>query len=133
MLGYDFDRQRPIDRYIVDFYCKDLCLAIEIDGASHNFTFEEDQIRQQRLESLGVRFLRFWNVDVEDDMQTVLGNIRDWIEEHRDEASPRSVLSPSSEGCPKGGVGRLDIQPLPSKHDHRPESSVPLTANPGPE
>jgi very-short-patch-repair endonuclease len=32
MLGYDFDRQRPIDQYIVDFYCKDLMLAIEIDG-----------------------------------------------------------------------------------------------------
>ena len=32
MLGYDFDRQRPIDNYIVDFYCKDLKLAIEIDG-----------------------------------------------------------------------------------------------------
>ncbi|GAK52433.1 hypothetical protein U14_03684 [Candidatus Moduliflexus flocculans] len=32
MRGYDFDRQRPIDEYIVDFYCKDLMLAIEIDG-----------------------------------------------------------------------------------------------------
>jgi Protein of unknown function (DUF559) len=36
MRGYDFDRQRPIDRYIVDFYCKDLKLAIEIDGSSHD-------------------------------------------------------------------------------------------------
>jgi very-short-patch-repair endonuclease len=32
VLGYDFDRQRPIDNYIVDFYCKDLQLVIEIDG-----------------------------------------------------------------------------------------------------
>jgi len=37
MLKYDFDRQRPIDNYIVDFYCKDLMLAIEIDGSSHEF------------------------------------------------------------------------------------------------
>ena len=36
MLYHDFDRQRPIDAYIVDFYCKDLMLAIEIDGESHN-------------------------------------------------------------------------------------------------
>ena len=36
MLGYDFDRQRPIDDYIVDFYCKALMLAIEIHGESHN-------------------------------------------------------------------------------------------------
>ena len=35
LLGYDFDRQRPIDQFIVDFYCKALKLATEIDGASH--------------------------------------------------------------------------------------------------
>lgn len=35
-MGYDFDRQRPIGNYIVDFYCKDLFLAIEIDGLSHD-------------------------------------------------------------------------------------------------
>ena len=35
MKGFDFDRQRPIDKYIVDFYCKDLQLAIEVDGESH--------------------------------------------------------------------------------------------------
>jgi very-short-patch-repair endonuclease len=34
--GFDFDRQRPIDNFIVDFYCKDLMLAIEVDGSSHN-------------------------------------------------------------------------------------------------
>ena len=37
MLGYDFDRQRPIDNYIVDFYCKDLMLVLEIDGNSHDY------------------------------------------------------------------------------------------------
>jgi Protein of unknown function (DUF559) len=37
MRGYDFDRQRPIDRYIVDFYCKDLKLAIEINGSSQRW------------------------------------------------------------------------------------------------
>jgi very-short-patch-repair endonuclease len=35
LLGYDFHRQKPIDRFIVDFFCPDLMLAIEIDGASH--------------------------------------------------------------------------------------------------
>src|ERR1700741_527422 len=59
--GFDFDRQRCIDNYIVDFYCKELRLAIEIDGMSHNFeeTVLKDEIRQKRLESLGVRFIRF--------------------------------------------------------------------------
>ena len=59
--GYDFDRQKPLDEYIVDFYCKDLKLAIEIDGKSHDHeeTYKADNKRQKRLESLGVNFLRF--------------------------------------------------------------------------
>ena len=63
-LGYDFDRQKPIDNYIVDFFCNELMLAIEIDGCTHNEKSEEDQRRQAKLESLGVRFLRFYDFDV---------------------------------------------------------------------
>ena len=45
--GFDFDRQRCIDNYIVDFYCKDLMLAIEVDGMSHygEEAFNKDEIR----------------------------------------------------------------------------------------
>jgi very-short-patch-repair endonuclease len=60
MHGFDFDRQRPIDNFIVDFYCKELMLAIEIDGDSHDCKYEEDLKRQEKLESLGVHFLRFF-------------------------------------------------------------------------
>jgi very-short-patch-repair endonuclease len=47
LLGFDFDRQRFIDEYIVDFYCRDLMLVIEIDGMSHNNeeAFVKDEIR----------------------------------------------------------------------------------------
>ena len=47
--GFDFDRQRCIDNYIVDFYCKELMLAIEVDGISHNYeeVFVKDTVRQQ--------------------------------------------------------------------------------------
>ncbi|MDZ7716165.1 MAG: endonuclease domain-containing protein [Balneolaceae bacterium] len=57
-LGYQFHRQVPIDEYIVDFYCHELMLAIEIDGASHDFpeASVSDLKRQQRLEKLGVEF-----------------------------------------------------------------------------
>jgi very-short-patch-repair endonuclease len=81
--GYDFDRQRPIDRYIVDFYCKDLKLAIEIDGSSHDGEEAKlnDDIRQERLESLGVRFLRFTDADVKRNMEMVLDSIEQWIDE----------------------------------------------------
>jgi very-short-patch-repair endonuclease len=81
--GYDFDRQRPIDRYIVDFYCKDLKLAIEIDGSSHDGEEARvnDDIRQERLESLGVRFLRFTDADVKRNMEMVVQAIEQWIDE----------------------------------------------------
>src|SRR5699024_5241929 len=42
LLGYDFHRQKPIGNYIVDFYCPDILLAIEIDGNSHRFKGRED-------------------------------------------------------------------------------------------
>ena len=79
--GFDFDRQRCIDNYIVDFYCKDLMLAIEIDGMSHNHeaAFLKDEIRQQRLESLGVRFLRFTEAEVKYDMQNVIRAIESTV------------------------------------------------------
>jgi very-short-patch-repair endonuclease len=66
MRGFDFDRQRPIGRYIVDFYCKDLMLAIEIDRSSHHSVEAQmkDKIRQQNLERMGVRFIRFDDLDV---------------------------------------------------------------------
>ncbi len=50
--GYDFHRQKPLDQYIVDFFCSELMLAIEIDGDSHDYKEREDQRRQNRLESL---------------------------------------------------------------------------------
>jgi very-short-patch-repair endonuclease len=58
MLGYDFDRQRPIARYIVDFFCKKLNLAIEVDGQSHNFKSTQDTERQKQIEKMGISFIR---------------------------------------------------------------------------
>ncbi len=84
MCGYDFDRQRPIDQFIVDFYCKKLMLAIEIDGSSHDSmeAQECDRERQTRLESLGVRFLRFLERDVCREEEEVLKAIEGWIRSH---------------------------------------------------
>ena len=77
--GYQFHRQVPIDRYIVDFYCHELMLAIEIDGSSHFYKEESDQRRQKRLEKLGVHFLRFTEMDVRKDIESVLRAIEAWI------------------------------------------------------
>jgi very-short-patch-repair endonuclease len=70
--GYEFHRQVPIYEFIVDFYCHELKLAIEIDGSSHDTKYEYDLRRQRRLEALGVRFIRFDDVDVKKRMNDVL-------------------------------------------------------------
>jgi very-short-patch-repair endonuclease len=83
MMGYDFDRQRPIGNYIVDFYCKELSLAIEIDGDTHIYRNEEDDKRQVTLEKSGVRFLRFDDIEVKKNMSNVLRVIEDWISKNQ--------------------------------------------------
>ena len=90
MFGFDFDRQRPVGEYIVDFYCKDLNLAIEIDGRSHDYKLQDDVQRQKRLEILGVRFLRFWDHEVKSDKNLVLKKIEGWIRAH-EETHPFSL------------------------------------------
>ena len=78
-LGYDFDRQRPIGNYIVDFYCKELLLAMEIDGCSHNGKGNYDLIRQREIEGLGVTVLRFDDRDVKRNLDAVLRQLRRYI------------------------------------------------------
>ena len=80
--GYEFHRQVPIDRYIVDFYCHELMLAIEIDGGSHFYKEDADKVRQDRLEGLGVQFLRFREMEVRRKIEDVLNVIDKWIEEY---------------------------------------------------
>ncbi len=74
-------RQKPIGDYIVDFFCNKLKLVIEIDGISHNEKSASDQIRQQKLESLGLSVLRFYEWDVKKDIHAVVQVIENWIEE----------------------------------------------------
>ncbi|GAA4773763.1 MULTISPECIES: endonuclease domain-containing protein [Flavobacterium] len=56
---YQFHRQVPMLNYIVDFYCHELMLAIEINGDSHLYKYEYDTLRQGELEKQGVQFLFF--------------------------------------------------------------------------
>lgn len=100
--GFDFDRQRPIDNYIVDFYCKDLMLVIEIDGIVHDNeeAEEKDKARQEKLESLDVRFLRFKDEDVKTDLSEVVRAITNWVELHKND-QPGIIThppTPSEEG-----------------------------------
>ena len=85
LLGYDFHRQKPIGYYVVDFFCPRLMLAIEIDGSVHNLeqTIIKDQIRQDSIEQFGIRFLRFKNFEIENNVDMVVGEIELWIKENK--------------------------------------------------
>ena len=56
--GYRFLRQKPIDEFIVDFYCKKVHLVIEIDGVTHNGKQDYDKRRENRLKDLGLTVMR---------------------------------------------------------------------------
>jgi very-short-patch-repair endonuclease len=80
--GYDFHRQKPIGNYIVDFFCDELRLAIEIDGRTHGEKEVEDENRQKELEKLGIRFLRFTDYNVKKACWAVVEEIKDWVEKN---------------------------------------------------
>jgi len=81
MMNYKFRRQYGVDNYVIDFYCPELKLAIEIDGDSHFVTGAEeyDINRQQHIEQFGIQFMRFTNVDVLNNLAGVLQTISEKI------------------------------------------------------
>ena len=84
-LGVAFKRQVPIDEYIVDFFCHELMLVVEVDGYSHDFKYEYDQQRQNKLEDLGFKILRFGDQMIKNDMSNVLKTLEITIEKLRAE------------------------------------------------
>jgi len=75
MSGYQFHRQVPMLDYIVDFFCHELKLALEVDGDSHDHKVNYDAKRQKELEAYDVQFLRFDDLDVKKKMGYVLDEI----------------------------------------------------------
>lgn len=78
----DFDRQRVIGNYIVDFYIKQLALIIEIDGSSHDTKIEYDKQRENYLMSLGLNIYRIKVKDIMQQMPRVMAGLEDYIVEH---------------------------------------------------
>ena len=70
-LGYEFHRQVPIDKYIVDFICFEKRLTVEVDGAQHADQDNNDKERDMYLQQRGFKILRFWNNEVLQDIEAV--------------------------------------------------------------
>jgi very-short-patch-repair endonuclease len=77
--GYRFRIQHPIHRYILDFYCHEKKLAIEIDGEIHKSRKDYDEYRDEYLESAGITTLRFKNEDVVSNINHVLSEIKRYL------------------------------------------------------
>jgi very-short-patch-repair endonuclease len=77
--GYKFIKQKIIDNYILDFYCAELLLAIEIDGESHNEKLGYDKVRDDFLKGCGITVLRFTNEEVLENLEGVRERVVRWV------------------------------------------------------
>ncbi|WP_312374929.1 endonuclease domain-containing protein [Stutzerimonas nitrititolerans] len=94
--GCKFRRQHPFPPYVLDFYCAELRLVVELDGGQHygDIGLEKDRLRTDYLERKGLRVLRYSNLDVLQNLEGVLAEIVCWIE-----AAPLTpTLSPTGRG-----------------------------------
>ena len=82
-VGAKFRRQESIGHYIVDFYCPELRLAVEVDGIQHEHSIPYDTARDSFIEDIGVRVLRFKDSDVISNSERVLAEIGKVVDELR--------------------------------------------------
>lgn len=101
--GLMFNRQFPIDKYIVDFICRQLKLIVEIDGASHDHKTEPDEHRDKRLMELGYKVIRIMERDVLSDITNVIRAIEACLPEEL--LSNQSPFPPFQRGTGANRIG----------------------------
>ena len=76
-----FRRQHPVGKYVVDFYCHEKLLVIELDGGIHENpdVKERDEGRENDLKNLGLTIIRFKNEEIESDLDIVLNEIKKYL------------------------------------------------------
>jgi very-short-patch-repair endonuclease len=77
--GLSFRSQHCVGQFIVDFYCKKAKLVIEVDGEIHQYQAEEDRLRQEYIESFGLKVLRFSNEMVLNNITDAMNQIKDYL------------------------------------------------------
>lgn len=97
ILDLKFRRQFPIPPYVVDFFCNEKKMIVELDGGQH--TPEKDDTRTAFLKEQGYTVLRYWNHEV---LENIEGVIEDLANHIRQESSSNSALSPSPYPSPEG-------------------------------
>jgi very-short-patch-repair endonuclease len=102
LIGFKFRRQHPVGDRIVDFYCADAKLAIELDGSGHLYDLKrgDDLDREIELYEKGVRVLRFSNEEVFENVDGVLNLIIYAIDPEKSLWAEPSVPKPSPQSSP---------------------------------
>ncbi|MEW6516108.1 MAG: endonuclease domain-containing protein [candidate division FCPU426 bacterium] len=77
--GLKFRRQHPIGPYVVDFYCAEKHLVVELDGGQHAMNEKQDQEWSRYLELQGYKIIRFWNNDIQNNIEGVLQRLSEYI------------------------------------------------------
>lgn len=104
LLGLDFERQKIIGNYIVDFYCPELGLVVEIDGKSHDFKGEYDQNREKFLVDLDLEVIHYADPKIKKGLDIIMGNLYIYLKskqgqnlEYKEEKTPRqpTFVTPS--------------------------------------
>src|SRR6266542_1392161 len=108
--GHKFRRQYPFDDYVLDFYCPNAKLAIELDGGGHNYRTGQirDRTRSEFLDRHGVVVLRFWNHQIRQELDSVLRAIWFALEE-RQQNNPSPSSSQRSARSRSQGRGEIAI------------------------
>lgn len=92
--GYKFLRQKPIGKFIVDFYCSKLLLAIEIDGDSHYQDEDYDIKRTKILNKISVKIIRYTNYEVMGSLEGVYLDVIEQIRIREKELGLNTVSTP---------------------------------------
>ena len=90
--NYKFTRQKPLNRFILDFYCSKLLLAIEVDGDSHLSKIDRDRLRDKFLSCLNIETIRFRNEQILNNLKEVKEKIIKIINKRKASLS-REVLN----------------------------------------
>ena len=118
VLNFKFRRQHPLGSYILDFYCHEAKLAIELDGGQHadDTKRKNDEQRSAWLKEQGITVLRFWNNDVLENTEGVLQKVFDWLSAQALTPTPL----PEGEGLKPAPVLQVSGRTYPVEIRYRP-------------
>ena len=114
--GLKFRRQHVIEGFVVDFYCHEQRVAIEIDGGIHKNQKDYDEFRQIKIEAKDISFIRITNEEIGQDEYVVINKIKEKIEPSPLTTLPIQSPSPSGRGPQSTNLRKIKMGEGPITH-----------------